>query len=63
MSYGIGPPTWFRCGSDLMWLWLWLWLWPAAVPLTRPPAWELPYAMDVALKKKKKKKIMLYTWN
>ena len=29
---------------------------PAAVALIQSPAWELPYAMDVALKSKKKKK-------
>ena len=33
--------------------WLWLWCRPAAVALIRPLAWELPYAMGVALKSKK----------
>ena len=33
-----------------------LWRRPAAVALIRPLAWEPPYAMGVALKKKKKKK-------
>ena len=28
----------------------------AAVPQTRPPAWESPYAVSAALKSKKKKK-------
>ena len=40
-----------RRGSDL--LWLWLWLWPAAAAPIWPLAWERPYAMGVALKKKK----------
>ena len=43
-----------RWGSDLVWLWLWCRLAPAA-PI-RPLAWELPYASDVALKKKKSKR-------
>ena len=34
---------------------LWLWHGPAAVPLIQPLAWELPFAISVALKKKKKK--------
>ena len=34
----------------------WLWHRPVAVALIRPPAWELPYAGDVALKSQKKKK-------
>ena len=33
---------------------LWLWCRPAAVALTGPLAWEPPYAMGVALKRKKK---------
>ena len=33
-----------------------LWLWPAAVALTGPLAWEPPYAMGTALKRKKEKK-------
>ena len=48
MSCGVGR----RHGLDLMWLWLW----PAAVALIGPLAWEPPYAMSVALKKKKKRK-------
>ena len=39
MSCGVGS----RCGSDPMVLWLW----------HRPLAWELPYAVGTALKKKK----------
>ena len=35
-------------------LWLWLWFRPAAVALIQPVAWELPYAMNEALKRKKK---------
>ena len=47
MSCGVGD----RCGSDLVLLWLW----PAAVVLTGPLAWELPYAAGAALKRKKNK--------
>ena len=46
MSCGVGC----RCGSDLALLWLWLRL--AAVALIGPLAWEPPYALGVALKKK-----------
>ena len=35
---------------------LWLWHRPAAVTLISALAWELPYATDVALKKKRKEK-------
>ena len=42
-----------RHGSDLALLWLWHR--PAAAAPIRPLAGELPYAMDAALKKKKKK--------
>ena len=35
---------------------LWLWCRPAAKALLQPPAWELPYAASVALKRPKKKK-------
>ena len=45
MSWGVGH----RCGSDLAWLWLWCRL--AATALIRPLAWELLYAMGVALKR------------
>ena len=40
-----------RCGLDPSWLWLWC---RPAAPIG-PLAWELTYAMDAALKKKKKK--------
>ena len=33
-----------------------IWHWPAAVTATRPLAWEPPYAVGVALGRKKKKK-------
>ena len=38
---------------------LWLWCKPAAVALIRPLVWEPPYAMDVGLKRQKKKKTFL----
>ena len=50
MSCGVGR----RCGLDPTLLWLWLRL--AATALIQPVAWELPYAMGIALKSKKKKK-------
>ena len=50
LSCGVGH----RWGSDPMLLWLWCK--PAAVALIRPLAWELPYAMGTALKRKEKKK-------
>ena len=40
----------------------WLWHRPAAAALVRPLAWETPYALGVALKKKKKQKISLASW-
>ena len=49
MSCGAGH----RCGSDPVLLWLWCR--PAAAALIQPVAWELPYAMGAALKKKKSK--------
>ena len=49
MRYGIDH----RCGLDLAWLWLWCE--PAATAPIPPVAWEPPYAMGVALKKKNKK--------
>ena len=45
LSYSIDG----RCSSDLVLLWLWCRL--AAVAPVRPVAWELPYAVGVALKK------------
>ena len=50
MSCGVGG----RFGSDLALLWLWCRL--AAVASIRPLAWEPLYAVDVALKRKKKKR-------
>ena len=50
MSCGVGR----RRSLDPALLWLWHRL-PAVVPI-RPLAWELPYALGMALKKKKKKK-------
>ena len=41
-------------GSDPVLLWLWHRL--AAVAPIHPLAWELPYAMGVALKRQKRKK-------
>ena len=38
---------------------LWLWCRPAAAALIQPQAWELPYAVDLALRRKKKPKTML----
>ena len=38
---------------------LWLWHGPAAVALIGPLVWELPYAMGVALKRKKEDKKVL----
>ena len=46
-SCGIGH----RCGSDLVLLWLWCRV--AAAALIQPPAQELPYAKDAALKRRK----------
>ena len=49
-SCGVGS----RRSSDPELLWLWLWL--AAVAPIPPLAWEPPYAIGAALKRKKKKK-------
>ena len=51
MSCGLGR----RRGSNPALLWLWGR--PAAAAPIRPLAWEPPYAVGVALKSKKKKKI------
>ena len=48
MNCGVGH----SCGWDLGLLWLW----PAAVALIRALAWEPPYAVGAAIKRKKKKK-------
>ena len=53
MSCGVGH----RCGSDPALLWLWRR--PAVAALILPLAWEPPYAMGAALKKKEKKKALL----
>jgi len=49
VSCGVGH----RCSSDPALLWLWSR--PVAVAHIPPLAWELPYAMGVALKKKRRK--------
>ena len=49
MNCGVGH----RHSSDLVLLWLWHRL--AAVALIRPVAWEIPYAVGVALKRQKSK--------
>ena len=51
MSYGVGR----RHGSDPELLWLWSR--PAATAPIRPLTWEPPYAVGVALKRQKAKKI------
>ena len=51
MSCGVGH----RCGLDLALLWLWCWL-EATVSIIRLLAWQLPYAVDAALKRPKKKR-------
>ena len=50
VSCGVGC----RHGLDPMLLLLWLWCRLAAVAQILPLAWELPYAVGAALKKKKK---------
>ena len=46
---------------------LWLWHRLAAVALIRPLAWELPYAVGVALRRQKEikyfKKLVQEAWN
>ena len=49
MSSGVGC----RCSLDPALLWLWYR--PAAVALILPLAWESPYAVGSALRKRKKK--------
>ena len=51
MSCGVGC----RCGSDMALLWLWRR--PAATALIRPLAWEPPYSLGAALKKKQQKNL------
>ena len=55
VSCGVG----FRRGSDLVWLWLWLWSRLMATASILPLAWEVPYASVVAVKDKRKTKIIL----
>ena len=55
MSCGVGHRR------DLDLALLWLWHSPAALALIRPLAWELPYAIGVALKSKIKIKINEFT--
>ena len=50
MSSGVGH----KCGSDPVLLWLWQRL--ATAALIQPLAWQPPYAMGAALKKRQKKK-------
>ena len=38
---------------------LWLWRGLAAIALIRPLAWQIPYVTGVALKRKKKKRILV----
>ena len=51
MSCGVGR----RRGLDPELLWLWRR--PAATAQIRPLSWELPYALDAALKNKHTKKV------
>ena len=55
MGCGVGR----RRSSDPAWLWLWRG--PAATAPIRPLAWERPYAVGVALKKKKEKENRIVT--
>ena len=54
MSCGVGC----RHGSDLALLWLWRRL--AAVALIGPLAWEPSYAAGTALKKSKKRRLLIH---
>ena len=51
MSYGVGC----RHGLDLALLWLWCR--PAAAAPIQPLTWEPPYAVGVALKRQKEKRL------
>ena len=53
VSCGVGH----RCSSDL--ILLWLWHRSEALALIQPLAWEPPYAVGVAIKKKQPKVIEL----
>ena len=50
LNYGVG------CRRSLDPTLLWLWREPATAALIQPLAWELPPAVSVALKRKKRKK-------
>ena len=50
-----------RCGSNLALIWLWCR--PAAATATQPLAWELPYATDVVLKRKKNNNSKIIIFN
>ena len=52
MSCGVSG----RHGSDP--LLLWLWCSPAATALIQPVTWELPYAVGMALKRRRKKEVI-----
>ena len=54
-----GLAQWYKLDPVLLWpdpMLLWLWCRLAAAAPISPLAWELPYAVCVALKRKKKKK-------
>ena len=53
MSCGVGG----RRGSDVTLLWLWYR--PVATTVIRPLAWEPPYTVGVAIKRFKKKKLLV----
>ena len=53
-SIAVGCGVGHRGDSDPELLWPWCWL--AVVAPIQPLTWELPHAMDSALKRKKKKK-------
>ena len=54
MSYGV------VAGAAQIWLvWLWLWRRPVATAPIRLLAWEPPYTVGAALKRKKKKQQMV----
>ena len=57
MSCGVGC----RHGLDLALLWLWCRL--AATALIRPLAWKPPYAVGMALKRQKDKKIIIFVFH
>ena len=57
MSYSVGH----RHGLNPVLLWLWHRL-AATFPIG-PPAWKLPYAMGEALKRQKKKNILVFKFS